>query len=305
MKTRLTFLTALLIGFLSSAQTIEKFSIDSGGASASAGGIQILYTIGEVNVQEYSNATLSVSEGFINPQQLIIKIDPKIFLEGPYNTAGTMLDGLRNSSLLPTTSPYIDAKTCAQSIFDVTGNNAIIDWVWLEIRDSSDGITVITSTSALLQANGNVVDVDGVSALTLNIPASNYYVVLAHRNHLGIRSANTISLTGGTQSIDLTGDSALIAGGANAITNLGDGNFALSLGDFDGNGQVQNSDLTGMLPSLGISSYSFADLDMNAQVQNTDISVLLPNLGLGSQAGRSENTKPIPIIIAPRRKLTN
>ena len=51
---------------LSFSQSIEKFSIDSGGASASAGGIQILYTIGEVNVQEYSTSTLSVSEGFIN-----------------------------------------------------------------------------------------------------------------------------------------------------------------------------------------------------------------------------------------------
>lgn len=288
------------------AQSIEKFSIDSGGASTSAGGIQILYTIGEVNVQELSAGSIQVSEGFINPQQLIIKIDTKIFLQGPYNTANTMLDGLRNSSLLPTTSPYIDAKTCVQSIFDVTGSNAIIDWVWLEIRDSSDGITVITSTSALLQADGDVVDVDGVSVLTFNITTGNYYIVLAHRNHLGIRSANTISLTGGIQSVDLTGDSALIAGGTNAVTNLGDGSFALTLGDFDGNGQVQNSDLTGMLPLLGISSYSFADLDMNGQVQNTDISVLLLNLGLGSQAGRFENKdKTIPIIIAPRRKLAN
>ncbi len=200
-----------------------------------------------------------------------------------------MLDGLRSSSLLPTTSPYIDVKTCTATVFNVTGTNAIIDWVWVEIRDSSDGTTVITSTSALLQANGNVVDVDGVSALTVNIPAGNYYVVLAHRNHLGIRSANTISLTGGTQSIDLTGDTALIDGGANAVADLGDGNFALFVGDFDANGQVQNTDLNGILPLLGISSYSFADLDMNGQVQNTDINVLLPNLGLGSQAGRLES----------------
>ncbi len=141
-----------------------------------------------------------------------------------------------------------------------------------------------------------------VSALTLNITAGDYYVVLAHRNHLGIRSANTVSFTGGTQSINLTADTALIAGGANAVANLGDGNFALFLGDFDANGQVQNSDLYGILPLLGISSYSFADLDMNGQVQNSDITDLLPNLGLGSQAGRIEsNHEPIPVIIAPRR----
>lgn len=304
MKHILISITVFFLSLSSFSQTIEKFSIDSGGASTTAGGIQILYTIGEVNVQEFSSATISISEGFINPQQLNIKIDPKLFLQGPYNS-GIMLDGLRTTGNIPTTSPYIDGMTCNATVFNVSGTNSIIDWVWMELRDSADGITVITSMSALLQADGDVVANDGVSPLTLNVPTGNYYIVLAHRNHLGIRSANTISLTGGILSIDLTGNSALIAGGANAIANMGDGNFALFSGDFDGNGQIQNSDLTGMLPLLGIASYSFADLDMNGQVQNTDITVLLPNLGLGSQSGRSDNTKSIPIIKAPRRKLTN
>lgn len=301
MKSKITFWIAFLIIFISYAQSIEKYSIDSGGASVSTGTVQILYTIGEVHVAELSGAGVSISEGFINPQQLIIKIDPKIFLEGPYNS-GIMNDALRNSGIIPTTSPYADAKTCNATVFNTTGANAIIDWVWLEIRDSADGTTVIASTSALIQANGTVADVDGVSPITIYVPAGNYYVVLAHRNHLGIRSANTISLNGGTQSIDLRGDSALIAGGANAVANLGDGNFALFLGDFDANGQVQNSDLNGMLTSLGISAYSHADLDMNSQVQNTDINELLPNLGLGSQAGRqATNEEPVIFITAPRR----
>ncbi len=71
-------------------QTVEKFSIDSGGASASAGNIQVVYTIGEVAVQESSVGRVILSEGFLN-QLLIIKIDPKIFLQGPYNTGITML----------------------------------------------------------------------------------------------------------------------------------------------------------------------------------------------------------------------
>ena len=192
MKTKLTFLITLLISFLSYGQSIEKFSIDSGGASASAGGLQILYTIGEVNVQEYINSTLSVSEGFINPQQLLIKIDPKLFLQGPYN-AGMMLDGLRTTGNIPTTSPYIDGITCNASVFTATGSNAIIDWVWMEIRDSADGITIIESMSALLQADGDVVAVNGVSPLTVNVPEGAYYIMLSHRNHLGVRTASTIN----------------------------------------------------------------------------------------------------------------
>jgi len=56
----------MCVGVWTQAQTIEKFSIDSGGSSTSTGSIQILYTLGEVCVQEYSLGNLQVSEGFIN-----------------------------------------------------------------------------------------------------------------------------------------------------------------------------------------------------------------------------------------------
>lgn len=52
--------------FLTQAQTIEKFSIDNGGASTSNGNITLLYTIGEVNIQELNAGNISLSEGFIN-----------------------------------------------------------------------------------------------------------------------------------------------------------------------------------------------------------------------------------------------
>ena len=63
------FITLLFLVFTTSsikAQTIEKFSIDSGGAFTIVGDIQILYTIGEVNIQELSTESIGVSEGFIN-----------------------------------------------------------------------------------------------------------------------------------------------------------------------------------------------------------------------------------------------
>ncbi len=65
MKRFLTFIIALCLSTYSQAQTIEKFSISSGGQSVSNGNIDILYTIGEVNVQELNVGGISVSEGFI------------------------------------------------------------------------------------------------------------------------------------------------------------------------------------------------------------------------------------------------
>ena len=154
----------------------------------------------------------------------------------------------------------------------------------MEIRDGANGTTVVESMSVLLQADGDVVGADGVSALTVNVPEGNYYIMLSHRNHLGIRTANPVSLSGGTQSLDLTGNSTLIEGGANAIANMGDGNFALFSGDFDGNGQVQNSDKVAVEILRGTNGFSNADLDMNSEVQNTDIqNKLSPNIGKGEQ----------------------
>lgn len=62
---KLSLLLNLFMG-IGYAQSIEKFSIDSGGASTSADGIQMIYTIGEVNVQELSASDIYLSEGFIN-----------------------------------------------------------------------------------------------------------------------------------------------------------------------------------------------------------------------------------------------
>ena len=55
---------SLIIGlscFLTQAQTIEKFSIDNGGASVTNGNITLLYTIGEVNVQELNAGNILLS----------------------------------------------------------------------------------------------------------------------------------------------------------------------------------------------------------------------------------------------------
>ncbi|SFD24119.1 T9SS type A sorting domain-containing protein [Algibacter pectinivorans] len=65
MKTKVIILS-LLISYLGNSQAIDKFSIDSGGGLASADGIQMVYTIGEVNVQELRVNSMLLSEGFIN-----------------------------------------------------------------------------------------------------------------------------------------------------------------------------------------------------------------------------------------------
>jgi hypothetical protein len=175
--------------------------------------------------------------------------------------------------------------TCNTSVFDVTGNNAIIDWIWVEIReDSGDGTTVLESTSALLQADGDIVAPDGVSLTSTGLSFGSYLLVLSHRNHLGIITDVAVNLSGGTFIGDYTKDILLIEGGSNGIADLGDGSIGLYAGDFNGDGQIQISDKNAVEPLRGITGYSNADIDLNSEVQNSDInSYLNPNIGRGEQ----------------------
>lgn len=287
-----------LIPFMVQAQSIEKFSIDSGGASVSDNGIQILYTIGEVNVQELSTEDVSISEGFIN-SNFRIKVDPKVFLQGPILNpveAGLMNDNLRQNGLIPTTSPYTDSATCDASVFTVTGNNAVVDWVWVELKAGNDSSRLINGKSALLQRDGDVVGLDGTSDLLMNAAPTNYYVVVKHRNHLGIMSAATIGFNESTPTaVDFTNSSFLTYGDF-AQAQLTSNDMALWAGDVNGNGQIRylgpgndtniikervlnpvngNPSGSNFYP---YSDYDTADIDMNGMIRylgpNNDTSIL-------------------------------
>ena len=283
MKTTITILALLLVPFFGSAQNVEKFSIDSGGATHAAGDIQIIYAFGGVDIQELAAGDILVSEGFINPLNLSISVNPKVFLQGPYMTPadpGLMNDDLR--TILPTTSPYVDGLTCAASVFTTTGDDAIIDWIVVELRDATDRSIVIESRSALLQRDGDVVDVDGSSGVSFSSASGNYYVLVNHRNHLGVLSANPIALSG-TTAVDLSTDPADVFNGVDALINM-NGEYTLVSGDADSNGQIQPADIVLLRPQVGTAGYSVLDMDMNGQIQVIDINnIIAPNTGKGEQ----------------------
>ena len=285
-KRALSIVALLLMPFLVNSQTIEKFSIDSGGISKIAGNFQVLYTIGEVNVQELSTAMMNVSEGFINAD-FEVKLNPKLFLQGPLlapTTAGLMNDNLRTLGLIPTTSPYPDAATANASVFAITGNNAIVDWVWVEVRASNDNVRLINGKSAFVQRDGDVVGLDGVSDLYMHASPTNYYLVVKHRNHLGAMTAAVVALkNNATTVVDFTSKD-LNTFGSNARVQMGSSVRALWAGDANDNGIIQyaggtpdpstilsvvlNSPTNTLkLPSFPFNGYLSTDIDLNGQTQ--------------------------------------
>jgi hypothetical protein len=216
-----------------------------------------------------------------------IALSPKVYLQGPLSNPNTgeetlMRDDLRLANLLPTTSPYADGLLCDISVFSTTGVNAIVDWIWLELRDSADMTIIIESRSALLQRDGDIVDIDGTSAVDFTATAGNYYLLIQHRNHLSILSATAVAMNGSTTT-DLSSDPLDVFGGNSAVIDVG-GIFSMVSGDAFTNGQIQNTDVIEVRPQVGTSGYSNLDIDMNGEVQNTDINLhIRPNLGRGIQ----------------------
>jgi len=272
------------------AQSIERQVVSSGGNSISNGGVTLDFTIGELAVTTITDGITTLTQGFQQGIiQLAIKINPVVFLQGAAinpnaGEESLMRDDLRTATVIPTTSPYTDAATINATVFNATGANAIVDWVWVELRDKNNANQVVVSTSALLQRDGNIVATDGTSDLEFELQQDNYYVMVSHRNHLAILSANTVALSSNTTTLDFSASNTVAQGGANAVTSIGNGKFAMLGGDFDENGQIQNSDVNAVVVLLGGSGYSLADMDMNGQIQNIDINnVMNANLGKGEQ----------------------
>ena len=101
-------------------------------------------------------------------------------------------------------------------------------------------------------------------------------------NHLGIRSAAPVSLPLLGERFDLSSSSAAVIGGTNGAADLGNGRFGLFSGDFNRNGQAQNTDFAEMVLTIGISGYRKGDFDLNGQVQNSNLQLkLISNIGRG------------------------
>ena len=138
----------------------------------------------------------------------------KAWLDGPYNASTQLMnDGLRASGLIPLTD---GSATTTASVLNVTGANAIVDWVQVTVR--RDGLSVM-GWRALIQRDGDIVGTDGVSPLSLALPAGNYTVQVRHRNHLGCATASPIAFTAST-TVDMR-DPTLVMYGTNARKTLG------------------------------------------------------------------------------------
>nr|WP_321236141.1 CSLREA domain-containing protein [uncultured Psychroserpens sp.] len=217
----------------------------------------------------------------------------RVFLQGAALNRSTndgeenlMRDDLRVSDLIPTTSPYSDGLTCDSSVFAAIDDESIVDWIWVEFRDKDDNTNIVHGQSALLNRSGYILGVNGQNNLRPSLPKGDYYIVIKHRNHLGIMTASPITINNNTALIDFADTNNDITYGTNAQSTFGMPEDISSMwaGDANNDGIVQysggipdNPSILSFalndagnflnLPTHPVNEYSKNDVNMNGIIQ--------------------------------------
>ncbi len=134
------------------------------------------------------------------------------------------------------------------SVMSVSDENAIVDWIFVELRSKLDSTEIIATRSGLVQRDGDVVDLDGVSHLRIpGVAADSFFVAVRHRNHLGAMSNRIFS----GDLIDFTSLTLPVFNFGSKLNNgynytglsmnefIAPGYRALWGGDFNGDGKLK------------------------------------------------------------------
>ncbi|MCB9159290.1 MAG: S8 family serine peptidase [Caldilineaceae bacterium] len=171
-----------------------------------------------------------------------ISLTPRVILQGAYDpVAQRMRDDLRTLADFPLTSPYGGSEsTTLVRLADGDIDSAVVDWALLELRSPITPSLVIAQQAVLVQRDGQVVDAATGTAPVVfaNMLAGDYYVAIRHRNHLGVMTANPVTIDAGAPVVDFTalGDAGTY--GTAAQKELAAGVYGLWAGDTNSDGKV-------------------------------------------------------------------
>lgn len=250
---------------------------------------------GSLQFGEAEDYTLNIQA----PAPPFTTLNLKVLLEGAYRpNTGSMITTLNQRGLLPGQTPIGSSATATpagqpykgspwnynggESVSNYQAN--IVDWILVSLRAGSPSVNnTVFCTAALLRSNGQVTLVSSPPTLS---PSQSYFVVVEHRNHLGVMSHVPIAVQNGTLTYDFTTQNSYtntnpISIGQKQIGTVfamlsGDGNKNLPDEDF----VVNASDYLLWLNANGaFDLYFSADFDMDAQISAFDKLVWNANNG--------------------------
>jgi hypothetical protein len=290
-------------------------------------------------------ATIAASGDQLYGMNRFLLLKAKTLLMGANpDVSGIMSESLRGNnnnngaggagavaSVIPLSDPYrtapyssfythtvnTDVEIATSAVFNTQAitNDNIIDWVFVELRNTtvSPGNAVITTRSALLQRDGDIVDVDGVSPLYFkDLSSGNYTVAVRHRNHIGMSTdpatnLRALSEANPVTTLDFTsaGNDVYVNGAivSNTPYNIVNGFRVLWGGNANMNTNVNYSALgndrlyllntiLGGSATGSVAGYSVGDLNMNRTANYSALGndrLFLLNTVLGGSATSSKS----------------
>jgi hypothetical protein len=274
--------------------TTQTEVLSSGGGTSTGGTLSNFGVVGETFVNDATTANnLTNYSGFIYTSgfEIQLTIDVQAFLEGPFNTT-SMTTHLNLFGLLPSSQPYNVAPwnyTGTENVGSIPTN--AVDWILIELRDAPDATSATSATAlsqqaAFILSDGSIVGLDGASNLQFNNSITQQlFVVIYHRNHLSIMSANPLTETSGVYSYDFNDDVNKAFGGEIAQTEIATGIWGMMAGDADANGQIDNVDKNDhwLIQNGSPPDYLQSDFNFNAFVTIEDKDKWESNSGKASQ----------------------
>lgn len=243
------------------------------------------------DIEFQQNDTIIVFAVGSEPLMYPLRVGMKTYLQGAFNIGtGMMNDDLRSQDLVPLVEPYSQlsgfthtgrggGETVSPNVLGISGPGAIVDWVFLELRDAANSATVLETRSALIRRDGMIVDVDGTTPVIFRgMESGSYYFDVRHRNHLGIRTPDAFTLYNDPVLIyDFSTEQASAYQGVQAF--LGSNTWGMFGGDANSNSNVRysgpgndqntllNSCLSGDKSAILSKVYQTCDLNLNGTVR--------------------------------------
>lgn len=297
------FVLVLLLGSTDArTQILSPSVIASSGASTTAGGVRLDGTIGEPMITAIEGGGARLTQGFHQADPVHLRVNIRALLQGAYDAAlGSQRDDLRSAGYLPMSEPYTvlgytqvggGGETTTATVFSTAGPDAVVDWILLELRDPDDSTVITATRCALLQRDGDIVDVDGMSSVAFAAPKGVHYIAVRHRSHFGVMTLTPVALGTTATTIDLTNGSTGTHG-TDAQVILGTVRL-LWAGDVNRDGTIKYtgtdndrdpilSAIGGVVPTNSTTGYAGTDVNMNGVTKYTgadnDRDVILQNIG--------------------------
>ncbi len=210
----------------------------------------------------------------------------KVFLQGAMVNSTTMTNYLTTSGFVSAAQPFNNSYFSSYAGTEnstLSSSATVTDWVLVELRSSVTGATV-DKVAAFVKTDGTVIDYR-TGATTLQFPNAipgNYYIIVHHRDHLTVVSANTVSLpnTSATKYDFTTGlAKALDNGMGNSMKQVYTGVWAMWLGDYNHDQVVDNLDKSSFTTEFKqglLDGYFKGDFNFDGIVDNLDKSIFTP-----------------------------